>query len=193
MLPKSHGVKWGHSQGLAPTQGEATPTQGPGPRGTPGHGAPRRPQNKQHEEPAGLLSMPRWVRWLGGHRMHPCSTATPSPAPSSWGLPLGSSSHGAGRCAGSEVDGALAGVAVILLDPRLDVRQLLLQVFAALLLLQEGRILPAGRCSARRNPAPAPGSHSALGTPPSIGEGGEAPWGGRGLTAPQPPNTGSRS
>lgn len=138
-----------------------------------------------------MFSVPGWVQWLGGLRVHPRSIATPSPAPSPWGLPLGSplgsSSRGVGtgRCAGSEIDGVVAGVAVVLLDPRLDVRQLLLQVFAALLLLQEGRILPAAPCSAGRNPATAPGSCGALGTPPSVGEGGEALWGGRGLAAPQ--------
>lgn len=179
---------------MAPTQGQAAPTQRPGQ--LPGDPRPTRLPGTQSTQktpkPAarGFVlrvrggAMAGWAPGASLQHRHPLPSTQPL------GSPLGSSSHGVGtgRCAGSEIDGAVAGVAVVLLDPRLDVRQLLLQVFAALLLLQEGRILPAAPCSAGRNPATAPRSCGALGTPPtpSIEEGGEALWGGHGLAAPQP-------
>lgn len=183
---------------MAPTQGQAAPTQRPGQ--LPGDPRPTRLPGTQSTQrttkPAacGFVlrvrggAMAGWAPGASLQHRHPLPSTQPL------GSPLGSSSHGVGtgRCAGSEIDGAVAGVAVVLLDPRLDVRQLLLQVFAALLLLQEGRILPAAPCSAGRNPATAPRSCGALGTPPpqALRRGERHCGEAMGL---QPPSPGSRT
>lgn len=185
---------------MAPTQGQAAPTQRPGqlpgdPRPTrlPGTQSTQRTPKPAARGACGFVlrarggAMAGWAPGASLQHRHPLPSTQPL------GSPLGSWSHGVGtgRCAGSEIDGAVAGVAVVLLDPRLDVRQLLLQVFAALLLLQEGRILPAAPCSAGRNPATAPRSCGALGTPPQALRRGERHCGeAMGL---QPPSAGSRT
>ena len=129
-----------------------------------------------------MPSAPGWVPWLGGQPCG--LTAAPSPAPDPRGHCPAASHAGsevdcgvagvagvAGAAGTTGVTGVagvagvtgvagiagvtgVAGVAVVLPDPRLDVRQLLLQVPAALLLRREGPILPSRLRSAKGGTLP---------------------------------------